>query len=321
MKALRFDRFDESLDALYVADLPTPIAAPGEVVVRIAASSINPSDVKNVQGKMEGTVLPRTPGRDFAGVVVSGAPELIGREVWGAGGDIGFTRDGAHAEYIVIPAAGVRPKPASLSMEEAASVGVNFLAAYEGVEAMAIASGDVVSINGSGGGVGNAVVQLVRWRGGRSIGVDRHAPGDETPAGLRPDEFVASDGDIPAAIAKLTDGRGVDAVYDAVGAPLIAQTLASLTSGGRWALIASAGSRTASLDLLDFYHKQLHLIGIDTRKLDTVASASILDRLARGFESGDLLPPRITDRFSIDRAREAYNAVASGSVGKGVFLF
>ena len=62
-------------------------------------------DVKNVSGHFEHTVLPRTPGRDFSGVVADGPADWIGADVWGTGGDIGFTRDGTHAEFIKIPLA------------------------------------------------------------------------------------------------------------------------------------------------------------------------------------------------------------------------
>ena len=63
-------------------------------VVRMEAASINPSDVKNVSGRMPQTTLPRIPGRDYAGVVVEGPAEWLGAPVWGTGGDVGFTRDG-----------------------------------------------------------------------------------------------------------------------------------------------------------------------------------------------------------------------------------
>src|SRR5262249_48167686 len=145
-----------------------------EVLLRIHAASINPSDVKNVQGHMEGTTLPRTPGRDFAGVVVNGPPELTGKEVFGTGGDIGFTRDGSHAGFIVVSAQGGALKPKQLSMEEAASVGVNYLAAYIGlVQRAGVRNGEVVLVTGASGGVGTAVIQLARWKGARVIAVDR----------------------------------------------------------------------------------------------------------------------------------------------------
>ena len=79
---------------------------------------------------MEGTTLPRTPGRDFAGVVADGPAELLRTEVWGTGGDIGFTRDGSHAEYLLLPSEAVRQKPRSLSLIEAGSIGLTYITAW-----------------------------------------------------------------------------------------------------------------------------------------------------------------------------------------------
>src|SRR5579871_6527993 len=96
MRALRFERFGDP-SALAVVDLPDPRPDGNTAVVRIAAASVNPSDVKNVAGRMEGTTLPRIPGRDFSGVVEAGPDEWVGAEVWGTAGDVGFTIDGTHA--------------------------------------------------------------------------------------------------------------------------------------------------------------------------------------------------------------------------------
>ena len=117
MKALRFYEFGDFTN-LKCEELPEATLAPDEVRVRVVAASINPSDANNIQGKMEGTTLPRIPGRDFAGIVVDGPAGLRGVQVWGTGGDIGFTRDGSHAEFIVIPAEAVVSKPANLTFEE-----------------------------------------------------------------------------------------------------------------------------------------------------------------------------------------------------------
>jgi len=102
MKTLRFNRFGD-VSVLRVEEVPTPVPGPDEVLVQVHAASINSSDVKNVQGKMRQISLPRTPGQDFSGVVVAGSEEMTGQEVWGTGGDVGFTRDGSHAEYIAVP--------------------------------------------------------------------------------------------------------------------------------------------------------------------------------------------------------------------------
>src|SRR3984885_9574723 len=182
MRALRFTEFGDP-GVLHVTDLPDPTGTVREAVIRIEAASVNPSDVKNVAGGMEWTVLPRTPGRDFAGVVVSGPPEWQGVAVWGTGGDVGFTRDGSHAQLMTLPVDALARKPERLSFEEASTVGVNFVVGWLGaVEAAQLDEGETIAVFGVSGGVGGAVAQIARARGAKVIGVDRHAPGPETPA-------------------------------------------------------------------------------------------------------------------------------------------
>ena len=96
------------------------------------AAAVNPSDVKATLGIMPHAVFPRTPGRDFAGIVVDGPDALKGLKVWGSGGDIGITRNGSHARYLVLPTGAVKEVPKGISMEEAGSVGVPFVTACEG---------------------------------------------------------------------------------------------------------------------------------------------------------------------------------------------
>jgi len=179
MKALRFSSFGD-VSVLHVEELPTPVPRVDEVLVQVHAASINPSDVKNVQGKMAGTTLPRTPGQDFAGVVTAGDQQMLGKEVWGTGGDIGFTKDGSHSEYIVIPKRCVRLKPTSLSMVEAASVGRNYVAAFYGlIEKAKLREGETVLVTGASGGVGSSVAKIAKSRKARVITVDRKAPDPE----------------------------------------------------------------------------------------------------------------------------------------------
>ena len=116
------------------------------------------------------------PGRDFAGVVEAGPSEWIGAEVWGTGGDTGFTRDGTHAELIAVPVASLRRKPKTLSFDEAASVGVTYVAAWCGIEAAGLKPGETQLLIGAGGGVGSAAAQIARRLGARVIGADRRAP-------------------------------------------------------------------------------------------------------------------------------------------------
>jgi NADPH:quinone reductase-like Zn-dependent oxidoreductase len=296
------------------------------VVVRVRAASLNPSDAKNVLGRMEGTTLPRTPGRDFAGVVVDGPSTLIGAEVWGTGGDVGFTRDGTHAELVVLPLAGMRPKPKNLTFEEAAAVGVNFVTAWLGlVETAGLRSGETVLATGAAGGVGSAVAQIARWKGARTIGVGRSPLSPEYLQEYAIDHWLivdASDGyeSMVDGALRFSEGKGVSVAFDCVGGPLFEPCLRTLGQLGRQVNITSAGDRRVSFDLLDFYHRRLSLFGVDSRAYGTVASAAILEQLTPGFESGALKPVPVTRRFRLDEAQQAFTQVNEGTIrGKAVF--
>src|ERR1700712_4734105 len=128
---------------------------PDDVVVEVKAAGVNPSDVKAATGLMPYAVFPRTPGRDFAGSVIEGPPEWIGREVFGSSGDLGIRRDGSHATHLVVEAAALVEKPAAISMEEAAGIGVPFVTAIEGFRRVggpsARDTGLIMGFNGKGG--------------------------------------------------------------------------------------------------------------------------------------------------------------------------
>jgi NADPH2:quinone reductase len=100
---------------------------------------------------------------------------MDGAEVWGTGGEIGYSIDGSHAELIAVPVASLRRKPTTLSLEQAGAIGVTYLAAWLGVvEYAALAPGETLLVTGASGGVGGAAAQIGKWRGGRVVGVDRH---------------------------------------------------------------------------------------------------------------------------------------------------
>jgi len=327
VKALRFHAFG-SFDKLKIEELSDPQASRDEVVVQIRAAALNPSDAKNVQGRMQGTTLPRTPGRDFSGVVVDGAKETIGREVWGTGGDVGFTRDGSFAELMALPASGVRPKPKNLSFEEAAAVGTNFVTAWLGLmDAAHFRSGETVLVSGAAGGVGAAVTQITKWKGGRTIGVGRAAISLDHQREVGIDQFFLSDpGDnykgMLDGARQASGGRGVNVVFDCVGGPLFEPCLRALGQQGRQVNITSVGERRVSFDLLDFYHRRLSLFGVDSRAYEAIACAEILEQLTPGFESGALKPIPIVKRYSLHEAVQAFAAVSDGSLrGKVVFAF
>ena len=319
MRALRFSRFGDP-DVLHVTDLPDPVARHDcEAVIEVKAASVNPSDLKNVAGRMEGTTLPRTPGRNFAGVVVGGPPGWIGAEVWGTGGDIGFSRDGSHAQLLAIPATALARKPERLSFEEAAVVGVDFVVGWLGlVEAARLTAWESVVVFGVSGGVGGAVAQIARALGARVIGVDRVEPAPTTPAASALDAFVVlgDPQDVAAGIGRHTSGRGADVVYDAVGGVTTPAALASLAHGGRLVVISSVGTRTVEIDLIDLYHNETRILGCDSRRLDVTRSSARLDLLLPFFEREQFRPLPVTGRCGLENGKDAYTAVANGARGR-----
>jgi NADPH:quinone reductase-like Zn-dependent oxidoreductase len=319
MRALRFDRFGDP-HVLHLADLPDPAAQHDGAVIAVKAASVNPSDLKNVAGQLEGTTLPRIPGRDFSGVVINGPHDWIGAEVWGTGGDIGITRDGSHAELLAIPAAALARKPERLSFEEASAVGVNFVTGWLGaVEIAELAKGENIAVFGVSGGVGGAVAQIAHAIGAHVIGLDRVQPADDTPAASIIEEFIALGGspqDVGSQVKRVTAGKGADVVYDAVGGVTTPTALASLARRGRLVVLSAVGTRTVEIDLVDLYHNETRILGCDSTSLDVVESGTRLNLLTPYFESGQFRPLPVADRYSLDNGMDAYLAVEKRMRGR-----
>jgi NADPH2:quinone reductase len=107
--AAKADRIENV--ALGIEQRTLACARPGDALVEIRAAAINPSDAKATLGLMPHAVFPRTPGRDFAGVVIDGPADLIGKEVFGSSGQLGIGRDGTHATHLVVEASALVEKP------------------------------------------------------------------------------------------------------------------------------------------------------------------------------------------------------------------
>jgi NADPH2:quinone reductase len=313
---VRFEKKAETADAL-APRIETIELAPGagSCVVEIRAAAVNPSDAKAALGLMPHAVWPRTPGRDYAGVVVEGKRALLGKEVWGTGGDLGISRDGTHASHLVIEEAALREKPASLSLEEAAGIGVPFVTAYEGFEAAGgIAAGDIVLVLGANGKVGQAAVQIASMRGARVFAASRLAGPHSGHASHPVESIDARQADIAAIARERTAGHGADIVFNTVGSPYYDQGNAAMALGGRQIFIATV-ERTVPFDIFAFYRGRRRYIGADTLGLDAVACGAMLDALRPGFESGALRPFSIAEEnvLPLSRAGDAYKAVLDGA--------
>src|SRR6059058_2231393 len=288
---------------------------PDEVVVEVKAAGVNPSDVKAATGLMPYAVFPRTPGRDFAGVVVDGPSEWIGREVFGSSGDLGIRRDGTHATHLVVEAAALVEKPASISMDEAAGIGVPFVTAIEGFRRAGMPTAqETVLVMGLNGKVGQAATQLASWRGARVIGVVRKDEAYQGHANGPVEVINASTTNVAARVRELTDGKGANIVFNTVGDPYFEAANKSLALRGRQILIAAIDP-VVPFNILEFYRGQHTYVGVDTLALSSTATGAVLRELVAGFASGDLKPFPIRPNaiYPLEDARRAFVAVAGSS--------
>jgi NADPH:quinone reductase-like Zn-dependent oxidoreductase len=219
MKAVVLNAFETPLT---VSDIARPIAGPGQVLVRIKASGVNPLDIKIAAGKADHAKvpLPAILGIDLAGVVetvgegVSGFAS--GDEVWGMTGGVGGVQ-GSLAEYAAVDAMLLARKPASISMREAAALPLVFITAWEGlVDRARITAGMKVLVHGGAGGVGHIAVQIARAFGAE-VYATGHASQRSTIEGFGAVFIDYQTSTVDEYVQQHTAGEGFDIVYDTVG--------------------------------------------------------------------------------------------------------
>lgn len=321
-RAVRVHSKAASIDtlALHIEDQAPPSLQAGEALVRVRSAGVNPSDVKAALGIMPQAVFPRAPGRDFAGVVTEGPSAWIGKAVWGSGGDIGITRNGSHAAWLVLPEAALREKPQNLSFEEAGSVGVPFITAYEGFRRSGMPQrGQTVAVMGANGKVGQAAVQLAAQAGAQVIAVRRGAGAWDGPTpGVQ--TIDASTEDVAARIRELSDGKGAHIVFNTVGSPYFEAANKAMAKGATQIFISTI-ERPVPFDIFTFYRGMHTYVGIDTLALSATETNERMQAMRAGFEDGSLQPFTVAPDavFSLDQALAVYREVLGGASRRVVF--
>ncbi|WP_267551362.1 zinc-dependent alcohol dehydrogenase family protein [Rhizobium rhizogenes] len=299
-----------------IKDVPTPTPGPGEVLVRIHASGVNPLDTKIWADAAAHAhhPLPAILGIDLAGTVEAVGPGVeaffVGDEVYGMTGGVGGVQ-GSLAEYAAVDARLIANKPANLSMREAAALPLAVITAWEGmVDRVDVREGETALVIGAAGGVGHVALQLARSRGAKTFGVDRAEAADYLQSiGATPVDRNTAVGDY---IRDLTGGRGFDVVYDCVGALddafLAVRRFGRITSSLGWSAhsLAPLSFRAAS------YGGVFTLLPLLTGE-GREAHGRILSEAARLAEAGKLMPRLDERRFSLDQADNAHALVREGS--------
>jgi NADPH:quinone reductase len=297
MQAVRIHRFGGP-DEMVLEELPTPEPGPGQARVRVGAAGVNYSEVGQRTGS-RGDPLPLIMGREGAGTVEaigSGVTEVaVGdRVVWSG-------IPGAYASQAVVPAARLAPIPDGLSDQQAAAALLQGMTAhYLACSTFPLQSGQSCLVHAAAGGVGLLLCQIAKRRGARVLGtvsteakaaLAREAGADEV--------ILYSQQDFEAEVKRLTDGRGVDVVYDAVGKDTFAKSLKCVARRGMLVHYGQASGPVPPLDtaalggqgsvfltrpsLLDYTYTRPELLARSAETLGWVLDGSLKLRIDRTY--------------------------------------
>ncbi|MGL6094985.1 MAG: NADPH:quinone reductase [Fimbriiglobus sp.] len=265
MKAAYFDRTGGP-EVIQIGDLPTPEPGPGQVRVKVVATSVNPIDTYVRAGATNPTVPAATiPGRDFAGVVDAVGPGVtgvaVGDRVWGTNQGSGG-RPGTFAEFTTCGEEWVYPLPAGVGFQDAAAVALVGVTAHLGLFLRAgLAAGEWVFVNGGAGGVGSMVVQMAKATGAKVIAT---AGSDEKVSlvrGLGADVVVNyKTADVAAAVKAATSEVGVNVWFETVPPTDLDRTVELMAPRGRIVVMAGRQARPAFPNGA-FYVKGLTMVG------------------------------------------------------------
>ena len=322
MKAMICEAF-APIEKLRHGEFPPPQAGPGEVVIDVAAAGVNYPDVLIVQGKYQKKpALPFVPGSEAAGRIAA-----IGDGVEGfAVGDrvIAFTGSGAFAEQVRVPAMQVWPAPDGVDLEIAAGIAITYGTSYHALKDRAnIQPGETLLVLGAGGGVGLTAVELGKRMGARVIAAASSAEKLALAKAQGADELIDySQEDLRERIKALTDGKGVDVVYDPVGGPMNLTAVKSLAWGGRLLIIGFAGGDIPAVPANLLLLKSASAVGVlwgNSVRADPVAQGANMRQLLSWLAEGSLKPV-VDTRFALADAVAALQHLEERKVKGKVLL-
>ena len=320
MIALVLEQFNHPF---ILKEVKRPVPGPGQVLVKIQASGVNPLDLKIKAGQAAHarTSVPAILGIDMAGVVVEvgeGVQAFTpGDEVYGMTGGVGNVQ-GSLAEYAAVDAALLAPKPRNLTFREAAALPLSFITAWEGLMDRAHTGvGKTVLVHGGSGGVGHIAVQLAVAAGAMVYATDRsHKASLLESYGAIPIDFTQRT--VDEYVKEHTDGEGFDIVFDSVGGSVLDDSFraAKIYHGH---VLSILGWGTHSLAPLSFrgatYSGVFTLIPLLSGN-GRVHHGGILREATTIIEAGKLIPLMDPRHFTMDTVEDAYAALESRT-GKG----
>jgi NADPH2:quinone reductase len=310
-------------ESLVVDELPSPRPGRGEAVVSVRAASVNFPDVLIIQNKYQfRPPLPFSPGSELAGVV-----KELGEGVSGARpGDrvMAFTTYGAFAEEVKVEAARLVPIPAGMEFTAAAAFLLTYGTSDHALrDRGALQAGETLLVLGAAGGVGLAAIEIGKALGARVIAC---ASSEDKLAVCRSHGADAAIDyareDLRERVKALTDARGPDVVYDAVGGPYTEPAFRSIAWRGRLLVVGFAAGEIPKLPLNLALLKGASVVGVfwgDFARREPERFADSLRQLARWYGEGKLRP-HVSQTFPLEKAAEALKLMAARQVRGKVVL-
>jgi NADPH2:quinone reductase len=309
--------------AFRIAPVPRPALQPGQVLVRIAASAVNPLDLKIRAGQAAHArqPLPGILGIDLAGTVEAvgdGVTEFRpGDDVYGMTGGVGGLQ-GWLAQYAAVDADLLAPKPANVTMRQAAALPLIFITAWEGlVDRAGVHAGQKVLVHGGAGGVGHIAVQIARAFGAEVVATGSAASQAYIKRlGAVPIDYRAMT--VENYVAKYSDGRGFDIVYDTVGGTTLDASFNAVARFGH--VVSALGWGTHALAPLSFRAASYSGVFTLLPMLTGVGRAhhgEIMREATRLVEAGNVSPRVDPRNFTLSSVDDAYRAIeANDAAGK-----
>ena len=322
MRALVVEDLAPDFAGCAVRDVATPQPGPGEALVRVRAASVNFPDLLMTRGEYQfKPPLPFTPGLDIAGEVAALGPGVTNLNIGDA--VVGGARLGGFADYAVLSAEALKPKPARLSFAEAAAYGAAYLTAYVALVRRArVEPGEWVLVHGAAGGVGLAAVDLAKALGARVIAA---SASDDKLATVRalyaPDAIVNVTEGFREQVKAITGGRGADVIYDPVGGDVFDESVRCIAFDGRLLVIGFTSGRIPTVSVNMPLIKGFSVMGVRAGEYGRQLPEKGRQNAEAIWKMADegVIRPHVHAELPLERWREAFELLAGRKVvGKAV---
>ena len=322
MRAWQMDEVGDPADVLRQVEVPDPEPGPGEVLLKVDACGLKFPDILQIQGRYQvKPTLPFVPGDEIAGTVVAHGPGV------GDGPALGervlAMAPGGMADLVAVAADRCLPIPDQMSSEQASAMLVNYGTGVFALRNRArLEAGETLLVTAAAGGVGSAAIQLGKAIGATVYGL---AGGEEKVAVAKElgadDAFDYRQVDIVKSIRSVTDGQGIDVVYDAVGGDIFDQVRRLVAWDGRLLIIGFTSGRIADAPTNHILLKNYSIVGVHwgahlARRSEALAQD--WDSVVELFGTGKV-DPLISSVRPLDEALQALGEIGSRrTVGKVV---